>query len=140
MRSHILIDGTHDSRTTSERGFTLIEVIVAIGLFGIVAMGLAGGFVSQMKTNNENAIRIQAISAAQQVLDSLRVEDPASFPPTGSDAPRNITVSGRVFSVVVSYCSISSLCPATTTRHLRASVTYKGKKRYEVDTVFSQLK
>lgn len=123
-----------------DQGFTIIEVLVAITLFSIVSMGLAGGFVMQLKTNNDNAIRIQAISAAQQVLDSLRVSDPASFPSAGDDTARNISVAGRVFSVVISYCAIPSLCTAATTRHLRASVTYKGKKRYEVDTVFSQLK
>lgn len=131
---------THSHSCSTVRGFTIIEVLFAITLFSIVSMGLAGGFVMQLKTNNDNAIRIQAISAAQQVLDNLRVSDPASFPPTGSDAPRNISVAGRTFSVVVTYCAIPSLCTAATTRHLRASVTYKGKKRYEVDTVFSQLK
>ena len=103
-------------------------------------MGLAGGFVMQLKANNDNAIRIQAISAAQQVLDGLRVSDPSTFPTTGSDAARNVQIAGRTFSVVVTYCAITSLCTAVTTRHLRASVNYKGKKRYEVDTVFSQLK
>jgi prepilin-type N-terminal cleavage/methylation domain-containing protein len=128
------------SADAAEKGFTLIEVLVAITLFSIVSMGLAGGFVMQMKANNDNAIRIQAISAAQQVLDSLRVSDPSTYPTTGSDSPRSISIAGRIFSVVVSYCAIPSLCTAVTTRHLRAAVTYKGKKRYEVDTVFSQLK
>lgn len=124
----------------SSNGFTLIEVLIAMALFSIVAMGLAGGFILQLRTNNDNAIRIQSISAAQFVLDEMRVRDPASFPSTGSDAARNVIISGRTYQVIVSYCAISTLCPAPTTRHLRATVMYRGKKRYEVDTVFSQLK
>jgi prepilin-type N-terminal cleavage/methylation domain-containing protein len=126
--------------STKQHGFTLIEVLISVALFSIVAMGLAGGFVLQLRTNNDNAIRIQSISAAQYVLDELRVQDPSAFPLTGSDTPRNISISGRTFQVTVTYCAISSLCSAVTTRHLRATVMYKGKKRYEVDTVFSQLK
>jgi prepilin-type N-terminal cleavage/methylation domain-containing protein len=121
-------------------GFTLVEVLVTIALFGIVAMGLAGGFIMQIRSNTQSALRVQAIAAAQQVLDRLRTEDPSTFPATGSSAPENVTLDGKTFSVTVSYCQVTSFCIATTTRHLRAVVSYKNRKVYEVDTVFSQLK
>jgi prepilin-type N-terminal cleavage/methylation domain-containing protein len=126
--------------SVAQRGFSLIEVIVSISLFSIIGMGLAKGFIMQMKSNNDSAIRIQAISAAQQVLDRLRTEDPASLPSGGSAAAETVSIAGRNYSVVISYCVISAYCTATTTRHIRATVSYRNSKRYEVDTVFSQLR
>jgi len=134
----------HRSESTnlrfSERGFSLIEVLVSISLFSIIGMGLAKGFIMQMRSNNESAIRIQAISAAQQVLDRIRTVDPASLPTGGSAAAETVSISGRNYSVVISYCAISAYCTAATTRQLRAVVSYRNIKRYEVDTVFSQLR
>jgi prepilin-type N-terminal cleavage/methylation domain-containing protein len=123
-----------------EEAFSLLEVLVAITLFSIVSMGLARGFIMQMRSNTDSEIRAQALSAAQFVLDRLRTVDLASLPSSGSATPEIIAISGRNYSVIISYCSLSSYCIAATTRHLRASVSYQNEKRYEVDTVFTQLR
>lgn len=135
-----MISTPDSNHSISQGGFSLIEVLVSISLFSIIGMGLAKGFIMQMRSNNDSAIRIQAISAAQQVLDRIRTTDPASLPTGGSAVAETVTVSGRNYSVVITYCAISAYCTAVTTRHIRAAVSYRNSKRYEVDTVFSQLR
>ncbi len=128
------------NRACDEAGFSLLEVLVAITLFSIVSMGLARGFIMQMKSNTDSEIRAQSLSAAQYVLDRLRTVDPASLPSSGSAAPETVSISGRNYSVTIRYCALASYCIAATTRHLRATVSYQNKQRYEVDTVFTQLR
>ena len=121
-------------------GFTLLEVLVAMMLFSAVSIGLAKGFILQLKSNSNSEIRSQAIQAAQVVLDRMRTQDPATFPTSGQGASESVAVAGRNYTVSVRYCVKAAFCPTSTTRHLRATVNYRGAKRYEVDTVFTQLR
>jgi type II secretory pathway pseudopilin PulG len=124
----------------AECGFSLLEALFAVTLLGIVAMAISRAFVAQARANTQSEIRSEAVQAAQQVLDRLRTVDPASLPASGSQTPENIVVGNRTYSVVVAYCLESAFCSAATTRHIRATVNYRSVKRYEVDTVFAQLR
>lgn len=123
-----------------EQGFSILEVLVSVGIFSVFALAVAQTFVYQMKTNSGSEIRSQAVQAAQLVFDRMRTEDASAMPTTGSSAPETVTVDGRPFVVTVSYCKIAAYCTTTTIRHLRAEVSYLNKKRYEVDTVYAQLR
>lgn len=120
------------------RGFSLIEVMASIAIFGIVAAGMTSSFVQLQKTNLANEIRSGAMGAAQKVMDELRVEDPAALPSNGSSAPQIITIQGRDYSVTTSYCPNATYC-SSTMRMLRVSVNYRSQKRYEVDSIYCQL-
>jgi type II secretion system protein I len=123
-----------------ESGFTLLEVLVAMTIFSLAAVGMAQAFVTHLKANNTSEIRSQATHAAQLVLDQLRTVDPALLPSTGNGSAETVAVNNRAFSVVVQYCADSSLCPSSSTRHLRAKVSYRNAEVYRVDTVFTQLR
>ena len=125
-------------RWSDHRGFSLIEVMASIAIFGIVATGMTSSFVKMQQTNLANEIKTGAMGAAQKVLDELRVSDPASLPSSGTSAPQTITIQGRAFSVTTTYCPVATYCTSTM-RQLRITANYKSVKRYEVDSIYCQL-
>jgi type II secretory pathway pseudopilin PulG len=126
-----------------EEAFSLIEVMFALGLFGIVSLSMASSFIQHMRANTDNEVRSGAIQAAQLVLDGLRTEDPASMP-GDADSPatesRTETVAGRSFTVNITYCQDATLCASANMRHISVSVEYQGRTRFETQTVYTQLK
>ncbi|MCO6431663.1 MAG: type II secretion system protein [Deltaproteobacteria bacterium] len=123
-----------------DNGFSLLEVLFSMGMFSVAALALAQAFTVQLTFNTSNEMRSEAIMAAQQVLDEVRVEDPSSLPTSGSDAPTSVTIGKRTYVVVLSYCTNGSMCNSTTLRHLRAVVSYRGDEVYSVETVYAQLR
>lgn len=124
----------------SEKGFTLLEVFVALGVFLSVAGAMAPSFVFHLKQNTQNTWRTGAIAAAQGVLDDLRIQDPSTFPTSGSDPVQEVQIGTRAFQVTTSYCTVSAYCPSTETRHIEVEVEYRGKTLYTVETVFTKLR
>ena len=59
-------------KTTRQDGFTLIEVMVAILVFGLGLMGMAGLMVVSVKTNQSAYLRTQAEFLAQAMADRMR--------------------------------------------------------------------
>lgn len=120
-------------------GFTLLEVLVSLVLFSIAGIAMAKSFTHHLSTNTRNEQRSAAVMAAQQVLDGLRVLDPATFPSSGSTT-QNITVGIRTFSVTTTYCSNITYCPNNNTKHIKVDVKLRGTTIYSVSTVYVQLR
>ncbi|WP_426516261.1 type IV pilus modification PilV family protein [Diaminobutyricibacter sp. McL0618] len=57
-------------------GFTLIEVVVAMFLLGIVALGLIPGLVGSLKVSTENTNIATASQLVNQQIDAARVGTP----------------------------------------------------------------
>lgn len=127
-------------KRTDERGFTLLEVMVSLFIFSVVLGGMAPAFVSHMKQNTDSEIRTAAIAASQQVLDGIRLQDITALPTSGAAAPQTITIDGKPFSVVVRYCVDTAYCSVTSTRHLTIETSYRGERKFETETVFTQLR
>ena len=123
-----------------QSGFTLIETIVALGVFGVASAAIANGFIMQMRTNNQNTQRGESVAAAQFVLDQQRVIDPTSMPASGTSAPQNVTVGSHTYSVTITYCPVPTYCVSPNVRHLRVNVSYQTVLKYSVDTVYAQLR
>jgi len=77
-----------------QRGFTLLEVLIAIVVFSIGLLGLAGLMVMSVKTNHSSYLRTQATFVAQSMADRMRgntmgiwtgAYDSAAYPLTGTD-------------------------------------------------------
>ena len=56
----------------SPRGFTLLEVLIALLIFSLGLMGLAGLMVVSVKTNHSAYLRTQATFLAQGMADRMR--------------------------------------------------------------------
>lgn len=59
-------------RIDSSRGFTLLEVLIALLIFSLGMLGLAGLMVVSVKTNNSAYLRTQASFLAQSMADRMR--------------------------------------------------------------------
>jgi prepilin-type N-terminal cleavage/methylation domain-containing protein len=124
----------------SENGFTLLEVMAAMLIFGLILGGMAPVFSRLVKRNTQMEIRGGAIAAAERVLDSIRLEDPSTLPASGSDAVRTITIDNRDFAVTATYCADATFCSSSNSRHISVDVTHNGDRTFEVQTVFTQLR
>ncbi len=86
----------------SEQGFTLIEVLVALVILAIVALGIAGMFSHAMVVNASGYDYAQLASQARFVLEELRArdfEDPTLNPTAGLLwAPQSATYSNPNFT------------------------------------------
>jgi prepilin-type N-terminal cleavage/methylation domain-containing protein len=60
------------SKANTNKGFGLIELLVAITIFTIAMLGIIPLLVNFMRTNVENEIRNNANAAAQQTIDELK--------------------------------------------------------------------
>jgi prepilin-type N-terminal cleavage/methylation domain-containing protein len=125
--------------THREHGFTLLELLFAVGIFGIAATMTTQSLVQMHRQNGESEVRTAAIGAAQRVLDEIRFTDPSTLPMSGTST-QNVTVDSRVFAVSTEYCALGSFCSSSNIRQVRVGVTYRGQSRYQVDTVFCQLR
>ena len=122
-----------------QKGFTLIEVLVALSLFALVSAGMVPSFVLFLKYNRSAQIKTEAALAAQEILDEMRVEDPSDMPDSGSDPAQTVASGDHDFEVTVSYCENPAYC-ATDTKHLSIDVAYQGTTIYEVETVYTDLR
>ena len=122
----------------NERGTTLIETIFAIALLGLAVSGIMSAFMSLVEASSNSEERSMAIPASQQVLESLRLQDPEFMPTSGSFAPQIVPVGSRQFQAIVSYCANNTYC-TTTSRHVTVDLYLDGVKVYDVETVFTKL-
>jgi prepilin-type N-terminal cleavage/methylation domain-containing protein len=128
-----------DARTR-ESGFTLVEVLAALAIFGLLAAGMGPIFLQQLKHNRLAELTTEGMGAAQIVLDRLRTQDPATLPATGTGAPQTLLVGTHTYTVTPSYCENTSFCTSTTVRHITVRVTYAGQQVFQTQTVYAQLR
>ena len=63
----------------SQKGFSLIEVLIAMTLFGVALLGVAGSALLAGQVMREAQVRERSTIEAMQVIDSLaRVQYPVS--------------------------------------------------------------
>lgn len=122
----------------NEKGFSVIEALMGIFLLGIVLTGVLPAFLSFLDANTYSEQASDSVSAAQQMLERLRLQDPASMPTSGADSAVIIPVGGREYEVINSYCVNPAFCGAGS-RHITVEVNYGGEPRFVVESVFTRL-
>jgi prepilin-type N-terminal cleavage/methylation domain-containing protein len=80
----------------SQAGFSLIEVLTAIGLFSVVAVGLSTSTISNMGLNTRSRTIAAANALAQNKVEQLRLIQPQLYtmPPeltAGTHPPETVT-------------------------------------------------
>lgn len=78
----------------SERGFSLVEVVIALVVMLVIALGAASLFAYSVYNNTGGGDRSQTLAIAQQALERLRH---AKFSVTGTDAILN---AGSITEIV----------------------------------------
>ena len=87
-------------KTNKQKGFTLIEIMIAIVVFSFGLLGVAGILTVAVKSNHNGYMRSQASFMASSILDSMRRNVKAVW-----NGDYDVTVSG--------YSDISGLCTTT---------------------------
>ena len=69
-----------------QRGFTLVEIMVALVVFMIIMLGVAAGLITTIRTNKANVVRDEAVRLATDDLNRLKG---ASFTLNGTSGDLN---------------------------------------------------
>ena len=125
------------------KGFSLLEVLVSVSLLGVITSTFTAGTMMMTRMVTDAEAKSKGILAAQQVLDEMRILAPSELPSTHiSDSPINVIVEGTTYSVLRTYCAVSTYCPPTSsaeTRHIKITVSKDNEQVYEVETVFTEF-
>lgn len=124
------------------RGFSLVESLVALALLSLVAVGLLPAIMAHVTTDTRNEIRTDAVSAAEQRMEALRLLDPDTMPVAGPPDSETYAAGDRSYEIRTHYCLRAEYCPPTSpvSRHVTVEVYIQGEKIYDVETVYTQLR
>ncbi|MEZ0329752.1 MAG: prepilin-type N-terminal cleavage/methylation domain-containing protein [Dissulfuribacterales bacterium] len=84
-----------------EKGFSLVELMIAMFIFMVVMLGLLVGVNSAIQANKGNVLRDEAVRLAEEELTRLRSEQftdlgtSGALAATGWTGPNNLTVNIR---------------------------------------------
>jgi len=123
----------------NERGFTLLEGLLALAILGIALAGILPAFFGYMNVNTRNEMRTGAVAAAQQQMEALRFADPTAMPTTGATGPGYISIANREYELTNHFCIRSEFC-TTNSRHVLVEVGFGGNVVYQTESVFTKLR
>ena len=108
----------------AERGFTLIEVLVALGIFGFVGIGILAGLGTGFRAQDSNRVHTIGENLARAVLEDIRFKD---YEDDNDYSPFSVPVpSGFSFTVTtVPYCAPEPCTPDGNLQHT-AVTTFRG--------------
>jgi prepilin-type N-terminal cleavage/methylation domain-containing protein len=81
-----------------EDGFTMVELVVSIFIFGIVITGIAAGMTSSLNLTRQNRNRSVAANLASQEMDTVR-STPFTSLTIGASTPQTVGVDGVNYTV-----------------------------------------
>jgi type II secretion system protein I len=122
-----------------QRGFTMIETLVAMTIFALVSAAMLPAFVSQLRYNHRSELKTGAIQVAQLTLERLRLENPEDMPTLGADEEETVSSGERDYNVTITYCADMTYC-GLRSRFVTVSVELNDEELYEVSTIFTRLR
>jgi len=123
----------------NERGFSLLELLLAVAIVGTVVMGVVPAFMACKHANQRNGIRSGAAAVAQQVMEAQRQLDPSTLPTSGVSSIQVVREGNRDYEVITRYCAAPAWCDYET-RHLMVEVSFGPQTVLTVETVFTKLR
>jgi prepilin-type N-terminal cleavage/methylation domain-containing protein len=123
----------------NERGFTLLESLLALAILGIALAGILPAFFGYMNVTTRNEVRTGAVAAAQEQMEALRFGDPSTMPMNGATGPAYIGVDAREYELISRYCVRPEYC-TTNSRHVLVEVGFGGNVVYQTESVFTKLR
>lgn len=58
--------------TSSEQGFTIIEILVAIAIIGVLTVVLSSTLIGTLGLNRDSQLQLDSATAAQQVMENIK--------------------------------------------------------------------
>jgi prepilin-type N-terminal cleavage/methylation domain-containing protein len=121
----------------STKGFSLIEVLVAMVIFSIASLALSQLMVSSTKLVSENGLASEAITLAQETLEDLRTVRFTNM--TNGSASVVSEKGGATFNVV---WTVTNNSPETGMNRVVVTVTWNHQgvpKSYEAQSIFANV-
>jgi prepilin-type N-terminal cleavage/methylation domain-containing protein len=106
---------TYQSKSVSNRGFSLVEVTIAIGIFAFVIVGILGLFPTALRLRSESALETRSVMIAQQLFSQVASSPSITNviirdgPAMDKDRSRSANLSTDTDVVVLGYQAGSSL-------------------------------
>ena len=85
---------TSNVTTRAERGFSLIEVLIALIIMSVGMLGIASLYVQSMQAGRTSLFRHNAVTLAGDVADRMRANPTAANAYTGAGANNNCIAMG----------------------------------------------
>jgi prepilin-type N-terminal cleavage/methylation domain-containing protein len=129
-------------RTDSERGLTIIEVMIALALFGVGLTAVSSMQLHAMRGGNSGRHATQAGAIAESTMEQLQRLTWSQLTPTAGWSPattRNNTVQGHVEKVYTIDSRITDLV-ADWTRTIDVRVRWDEPKRPNRSVVFTSIR
>lgn len=121
---------------TAERGATLIESVVALGLFTIATAAIGNLLVGHIRTKGSNLAATTAVVVAERELEDLRALDYADI------ATRTSTQTFGALTYTVS-TTITNDAPAPNLKTIQTLVSWSepsGSKNYVLNAIYTAIK
>jgi prepilin-type N-terminal cleavage/methylation domain-containing protein len=119
-------------------GFTLIETLIALAIFGIVSMAITSLMLTNTRMISENAQSSEAVGYAQELLENLR-EIPVASLSSGTISSTRTSSRGTVYTVT---WTVTPNTPAAGRTRVGVTVSWshKGSPRsYATQSIFAQI-
>jgi prepilin-type N-terminal cleavage/methylation domain-containing protein len=118
------------------RGFSIVEVLAAMALFGVVAAAITALATTSVRFTIANRHATAASTLAQEELEDLRGLAYEDIDGRG----RLATVNGQQFSIDT---TVSVDDPAAGMKHIVVAVSWtgpEGSRSHELETIFTSLR
>jgi prepilin-type N-terminal cleavage/methylation domain-containing protein len=117
-------------------GFSLIEVMVALTVLGVVFSLLIPMFISFSSINRRSEQRTVANNVARQTLELLRNSPILTMQSSGS-VIKNQTSDGHSLVITTSFCPTGTTQCNTTSKAIKVEVKENDQVLTTINTVFS---
>jgi len=129
-------------RTRGERGMSLVEVLMSVSIFGIVASGATVGTIASVRGNTSSRMQAAASSLIQAKVEQLRSYDPAVnqldfLSGTHTDLGNPLTGSGGTGGKFKRYWTVTRNVPSVGMAEVVVQVNYNdGRARILKSSTF----
>jgi len=123
------------ARRASQRGISLLEILVAITLFALTASGLAAFAMHSLRRTSGNRTSTGAVIAAQHEIEDLRGLDYVAV----ASRSYATTISGHPYGVGT---AVANNTPASGMKQVTVTVSWTeplGPQSYVVRTILTQI-
>jgi prepilin-type N-terminal cleavage/methylation domain-containing protein len=115
-------DHTNTTLSKMNRGFTLIEVMIAMAIFAIGILAVGSMQLSNTKNNTTGNITTQATMLARQKLEELKTVSDVTTLTSGTDPNNPIDVDGNTGGIYTREWIVTNPLGGNTSRQIEVSV------------------